>query len=297
MSKRKIIIKLFVGFVAFSMIGATLYMLNLRGRPAPVPMKENLFDGVTYRRKVSVYPDLWIAHILVIDMRKKGVSFLVTPPDNSGGEPPLDARTTSQFLKEYELQIAVNGDGFYPWRSFSPLNYYPHVGDPVTPNGFAASRRKVYSKEPSLTDGVNPTLYLNRRNYPSMGRRPGNVFNAVSGDRMLVQHGEPVDGLEDSVLNPRTAIGYNRNGRYLIIAVVDGRQPFYSNGVTLAELAQLMIDLGAHYAMNLDGGGSSTMVVEGKDGQPLILNSPIDNYIPGRERPVANHLGVYIKNP
>jgi exopolysaccharide biosynthesis protein len=75
---------------------------------------------------------------------------------------------------------------------------------------------------------------------------------------------------------------------------VDGRQPFYSEGITLNELARLMISLGAQDAMNLDGGGSSTMVVASKDGQPRILNSPIDNYIPGRERPVANHLGVYV---
>jgi exopolysaccharide biosynthesis protein len=57
-----------------------------------------------------------------------------------------------------------------------------------------------------------------------------------------------------------------------------------------------MIDLGAYYAMNLDGGGSSTMVIEGANGEPVILNSPIDSRIPGRERPVANHLGIFI-NP
>ena len=55
-----------------------------------------------------------------------------------------------------------------------------------------------------------------------------------------------------------------------------------------------MIDQGAHMAMSMDGGGSSTMVIEGDDGLPEILNSPIDNYIPGRERPVGNHLGIYI---
>jgi len=47
--------------------------------------------------------------------------------------------------------------------------------------------------------------------------------------------------------------------------------------------------------MSLDGGGSSTVVIEGKDGKPEILNSPIDIYIPGRERPVGNHLGIYVK--
>jgi exopolysaccharide biosynthesis protein len=114
---------------------------------------------------------------------------------------------------------------------------------------------------------------------------------------MLVVNGQIADGLDDQELDPRTAVGINRNGRYLILVVVDGRQPFYSDGATFQQLAQLLIDFGARYAMNLDGGGSSTMVVQGEDGQPLILNSPIDNYIPGRERPVANHLGIFLKKP
>jgi hypothetical protein len=36
------------------------------------------------------------------------------------------------------------------------------------------------------------------------------------------------------------------------------------------------------------------MVIEGENGEATVLNSPIDNYIPGRERPVANHLGVFL---
>ena len=74
---------------------------------------------------------------------------------------------------------------------------------------------------------------------------------------------------------------------------VDGRQPNYSEGVSIAELAQIVIDYDGYTALNLDGGGSVTLVVEGADGEPEILNSPIHNRIPGRERPVANHFGIY----
>jgi hypothetical protein len=45
--------------------------------------------------------------------------------------------------------------------------------------------------------------------------------------------------------------------------------------------------------MNLDGGGSSTLAVEGANGRPEVLNSPIHQRIPGRERPVGNHLGIF----
>ena len=112
---------------------------------------------------------------------------------------------------------------------------------------------------------------------------------------MLVVKGEVVPGLDDVELDPRTALGINRNGRYLYMVVVDGRQPFYSEGVTFAELAELLRKQGAYMAMSMDGGGSSTLVVAGEDGLPRILNTPIDNYIPGRERPVGNHLGIYLR--
>lgn len=112
---------------------------------------------------------------------------------------------------------------------------------------------------------------------------------------MLVLGGEIISDLDNEVIHPRTAIGINRNGRYIYLLVVDGRQPFYSAGATFQELAELLKGLGAHFAMALDGGGSSTLVIEGEDGRAVVLNSPIDRYIPGRERTVANHFGVYLE--
>ena len=272
------------------------YSLYNRGRPAPVPMKEKLYDGITYRRIVHVIPRPMVIHVLTVDTKAADVGFLVTPPD-ADSDQPLKARTTSQFLDEFNVQIAVNGDGFSPWWSNSLADYYPHVGDPITPLGFSASNGNVYWKGENLEDvGIEPTLYVSRRNVLSFNNRPGNVYNAISGDRMLLEKGDIVPGLDDEELDPRTAIGINRNGRYLYVVVVDGRQPFYSSGATFQELAEIFKAQGAYFAMAMDGGGSSTLVVEGEDGSPTIMNSPIDNYIPGRERPVGNHLGIMI-NP
>ena len=269
------------------------YLLYDRGRPAPVPLKQELYEGVTYRRIVEYLPHLLIAHVIKIDTKTAKLSFLVTPPD-SKGDTPLNARTTSHFLDEFGVQIAINGDGFTPWWSRSPADYYPHVGDPIMPWGLTASKGNIYTEGVPKEIGVEPTLYISRRNALSFNRRPDNVYNAISGDRMLVEKGKVVDGLDDSELDPRTAVGLNKNGRFLILIVVDGRQPFYSDGATFVKLAELLIAQGANIAMSLDGGGSSTLVMEGENGEPMILNSPIDNYIPGRERPVANHLGIYI---
>ena len=265
-----------------------------RGHPAPVPMKRELYDGVIYRRIVHLFPRPMVAHIVQIDTKAKGISFLVTPSESTDDQ-PLKARTTSQFLEDFGVQIAVNGDGFSPWWSNGPADYYPHVGDPITPLGFSASNGDVYWDGRNPEDvGIEPTLYINRRNALSFNNRPGNVYNAISGDRMILLKGEIAGDLDDDELDPRTAIGINRNGRYLYIVVVDGRQPLYSQGATFEELAELLKEYGAYTAMSLDGGGSSTLVIEGEDGSPEIMNSPIDNYIPGRERPVGNHLGVYV---
>src|ERR671912_764577 len=114
------------------------YLFYDRGRPAPIPMKQKLYEGVTYRRLVRYFPRPMVAHVLTIDTKAKGIEFVVTPPD-SEGETPLKARTTSQFLEEFNLQIAINGGGFSPWWSRSPADYYPHVDDPIAPCGFTAS--------------------------------------------------------------------------------------------------------------------------------------------------------------
>lgn len=73
------------------------------------------------------------------------------------------------------------------------------------------------------------------------------------------------------------------------MVVADGRQPGYSAGMTLDALTAVFEQLGAHAAINLDGGGSSTLAAR-VDGDVRALNRPIHTGIPGRERPVANQL-------
>ncbi len=85
---------------------------------------------------------------------------------------------------------------------------------------------------------------------------------------------------------PRTALGVKRDGTFLLVAV-DGRQPL-SAGLTLDELARLMLSLGCDSAMNLDGGGSTAMAVRG-----LRVNSPAD----GWERSVAQTVAVRATPP
>lgn len=86
--------------------------------------------------------------------------------------------------------------------------------------------------------------------------------------------------------HPRTAIGVSDDGSRLLIMVVDGRQDGWSVGVTLPELADALIERGAWDAVNLDGGGSSALLV--RDGDEVVGNRPSD----GSLRPVAVSLGI-----
>lgn len=83
--------------------------------------------------------------------------------------------------------------------------------------------------------------------------------------------------------HPRTGIGVTRDSTTLMLVTVDGRQAT-SVGMTLAEFGNLMLSLGIYQGLNLDGGGSTTMVVDG-----TVVNSPSD---PTGERPVANCLVI-----
>lgn len=272
-------------FTALSLV--IIVALYYSGRPLPIEMRKEIYPCVVYYRRVHYTPRMMVAHIVTVELACNNIEFLVTPPEEGGNE-PLRARTTSQFASEFGVQVAVNGDGFTPWWSQNLFDYYPHLGDPIIPNGFAASRGKEYG----LVRG--PTLYINSNKEATFGTPSGQIYNAISGQSWLVEHEQPAPDLNDTRTAPRTAIGLDGSGTKLIIIVVDGRQPFYSEGVTIKEMAELMILYGGDNAINLDGGGSSTLVIQDSASkQYRVMNSPIDNGIPGRQRPVGNHFGVF----
>jgi len=110
-----------------------------------------------------------------------------------------------------------------------------------------------------------------------------NVLDAVGGVPMLLRDGVVLNECNSACGSvPRTGVGVTANGRILLV-VVDGRQPKWSVGPTVTEFARIMKDLGAVTALNLDGGGSSTMVVDGK-----VVNRPSDR----RERAISNAIVI-----
>ncbi|WP_434587591.1 phosphodiester glycosidase family protein [Streptomyces sp. A5-4] len=113
---------------------------------------------------------------------------------------------------------------------------------------------------------------------------------AVGGRELLVVDGvaQNHDGQGNNTAAPRTAVGFSKDGRDMHVMTVDGRQAD-SGGVTLTELGLMMKRAGAHSALNLDGGGSSTLVAREPGNDTLQLeNSPSD----GSERTVPNGLAL-----
>jgi hypothetical protein len=166
-------------------------------------------------------------------------------------------------------------------RVVSPPRVRAGQGDPallVLRNGRA---RVAYAGTANLADvacavaGIGPS---------DDGKRPGTLLVTDGRNTGATARVAP------EARHPRTAAGVSADGRILILAVVDGRQPEHSIGVTLPELATLMIELGAANALNLDGGGSSSFVYTGPDGATLF-NHPSG----GAWRPVGNHLGVALR--
>lgn len=132
----------------------------------------------------------------------------------------------------------------------------------------------------------------------TLGLAPFFPREAVGGRPLLVRDSAIVADVDttgqpsfSTGRNPRTAVGIARHGKRLILVVVDGRQKPYSDGMSLRELANLMLALGARDALNLDGGGSTTMVYADPDSarRLRVANRPSDKE---GERPVGDALAI-----
>lgn len=122
-----------------------------------------------------------------------------------------------------------------------------------------------------------------------VGQRPGPAQFAVGGFPVL-RDGAPLPGLDTVASAVRTAAGVGADGRVLYLLALDGAKG--NAGLTIDELAGLMTRIGARDAVNLDGGGSSTLVLrEPGSGAATVRNHPSG----GAERPVPNGIGVFAR--
>ena len=285
----------------------TLFAAALAAIPAgPARAAETVvhpFVGVTWKSRVQTDPRPLRMHVVDIDLAAPGLRFRLTPH-----EPPLHTRkeTTLDFLTRQRAQIAVNSHFFEPWPPPSP--------DPGTASlvGIAASDGRVYApfldKPPKpYAIGANaPGLNIDAANRASIVHRsaadangyaaaePVMLYNTLSGNEQIVTAGRvTVAGISwNDQLAPRTAVGLTNN-QHLILFVVDGRQKGTSEGMSVHEVAELLVrDFGVVDAIGLDGGGSATLAMA--DPSPRIVNVPVGvKDVPGTQRAVGSNLAIF----
>ena len=253
---------------------------------------------VIYKHEIRHEPNLSI-YSVTIDMTDPRVAVHVA---RAGDDPDGPGPWLTTLLPVPEIadrdhfDIAINGD------FFSALNTKDTEGKNTgyvrgkwaAPVGFAATDGHVWSTPAS----TRPAFVLDSRshgifeNIDPKKAIPSDVRQAVGGDVFLVKDGSTVSHKEPAKA-PRTVLGLDKSGTKLIIMVVDGRQPSRSIGMNYTELGDEMVRLGAYTALNLDGGGSTTLVLrDHATGKLHVVNHPSD----GKPRSVADVLGITIRS-
>ncbi len=257
---------------AFALLAAVCVLLVARpARAVDVWTEPN--PGIRHLHRTTPAPAEF--HALVIDLDVPGVRIRCTPLRERW-------KNTSTYAREAGLAAAVNG-GF--WGLFGQ-----------GAQGMTAGNGQVWGSDDEelgfFAMSANGRAWVSRPADVVEGSRRM-ITEAVSGRPLVVDRGRMSEELytfpRTWTREPRTAVGVSENGRKVILVTVDGRRTT-SHGGTLEEIAQIMIELGAFRAINLDGGGSTTMFVAAEGG---VVNRPSR----GWEREVVNHIGVLAPPP
>ena len=278
------------------------------------------FIGVTYTVATAEAPRPLRMHVAQIDLTAPGIRFKVSPP---GGDREVIRESTLNFLIRERAQLAINAHYFLP---------FPSEDTSAWIIGLGASEGRVFSayETPAQRYALvadAPAINIDRDNHAAIVHRDSSfadgtrvrehvaLWNVVAGSSQIVTSGKitvpvyadadhPAGKLQPGGPNDysnarawadattaRTAIGLSADRGTLTLFTVDVRGG--SEGMRLSEVADVLIrDFGVADALNLDGGGSTTMAMEGADGAPSIVNVSSDN--PDGRR-VATSLAVFAR--
>lgn len=275
--------------------------------------------GVTHIVREETTPRAATLHVVTIDLTAPGLRFTLTAPS---GPRETIRQTTLEFLTAERAQLAVNAHFFMP---------FPSDEQAVVLIGFAASEGRVYSafESPSQSFAIvknAPALNLDRSNRASLVHRAAGdgtgmrlaesvqPWTTVAGSAQIVTSGRktiPMYADEDVpsglltrggpsgfsnarswylLSNARTAIGLTKDRRRLVLLTVD--RGGGSLGMSVSEVADVLIDdYDVEDALNLDGGGSTTMAMEDPVTHTrALVNRPAEG---GAGRAVGSSLAVF----
>ena len=272
----------------------------------------SLREGVEVKAMSVKSPRELKAFVARIDLSTPGIGFSATERDPNWGKAMPDytnrvvlidtkRERTADFMARRRaegvpLAVAVNSSPWYPWdcraayRSTYGAFHSWNVSD-----GVELSHGKSPDKGAFFVVYRGGNADIVSSVPPS---RTNDVAFALCGFSILMKDGAPVRpgrawDSEGEVQSPRTVFGLDAGRRTLVLLVVDGRQPGWSVGPYKDDVLEMLRAEGVSDAVEMDGGGSSTLVVyDARNGRPWTLNRPSDK---GGRRNALN-FGVFFKS-
>ena len=267
---------------------------------------KEIAKGIRVAERVYDWPRRMAAYLMRIDLRTPGLRFTGTERAENWDEPmpdvtnrvvKIDTRreTVPNFMKRRRAKgenmvAAFNTAPWGPWEK--PFNHkFAHFDTIQVSDGVNVSHA-AKGGWPHLVILKDNTAYFT------------NMVEEAECANMVVAHSGFGTVLRDCVfpaapaqkpgLAPRTAYGVSRDGRYLYVLAVDGRQPGYSLGADMFDLANILSAAGAVNGINVDGGGSTTLAYwDEATRKPFVMNHHDPNK--GYYRPVALSVGVILE--
>ena len=305
-------IKRLVPIIALTMLMALL--AQVRGATVIGPWVP-LFDGIdrtsgTNRSGGGGMPDLCVMYALRVDLTDTNLVFYASPRIAVGysvDDNESAGYETSNFLTMHGLQVAINANYFHdPFTSDTESpDYTAPQGTPYDVIGLEISQGIVVS--PQDSDDYTASFMFTTNNqvtyYPTNwpAHSTAGIYTAVTGPYAILVSNVNVgsnyigNGSEIHGINPRSAYGLSQDRHYMYLMVLDGRQPGYSTGALDWETAKWLQLLGAWDGADMDGGGSSCMVIQSSTGSPIEVNRDSASASDGIERTVGSQFGIYAK--
>ncbi len=278
----------------FALVSATCFAATTVG--PWVPKFKGIDFSVSSNTPPGTFPNRQVVSAFRIDLTDPDIKLFTTPRRSPyvEGRQEVGGLTVSDFVKTYGVQAGINAN------FFDTSSYYLPAFTPMDVYGLAISQGEVVSPQDDRTHAAALLFEANNSpnviytNYPA--KDTTGVYTAVAGNYPLVINGVSVPKRTGALeRDPRTAFGISEDKRYLYLVGIDGRQPGYSDGAYDYETAGWLLLLGAHDGVNMDGGGSTTLVIQNSTGKTIRMNKSSAVADSGKERTVGSHLGIFAK--
>lgn len=248
---------------------------------------ETVAEGITLR-KAAFEGNLFGAnqYLCVLEVAPGARFDIVSAPDKT-------LELTSSLAGRYGATAAINGSFFNMRAPYGSVNYLRVDGSELAPNAYDSYENRTKGRSTRQTGAVatfEGNLYVLKSDDIARWESDIEAEDVVTSGPMLLTGGKTEAVVRDKFntnRHPRTAVGRKADGT-VVLLTADGRNKMAA-GLSMVELQQVMASLGCVDAINLDGGGSTTMVVRGE-----VVNHPSDNkqFDAAGERVVANAICI-----